>query len=488
MGRAVRVAVVAAVLLATSSGAAVAVPDGTTDGAPAVAWTRPTVERRTPPPDDAPASTAGLLAATTCPVGHVGGQSMDDGADPTLLDVRRASTSVVCPNREVRFTVQFAAPVSSATFGYLDIPIDVDTRTRTGCGGADRVVTVEHDELGYFAQVFDVPSCDGSRWGLIAEVPVSVDGPTINILPGPSSPSEAFAWFAIAGAADGTEDASSDYWYTFDGFELDRPRPQPAPPVPPSGSSGYWMFGETGRVHEFGAAPFYGEPHRSQSGNAPMVDLAPFADGDGYRTTDMFGNVEQFRTDGTRPSGSAPALRADEVVTSMANTPSGDGYWLFTSQGRVLPYLGAPFFGDLSTVVLNGSIVESVVTPTGLGYYMVGEDGGIFSFGDAVFYGSMGGVRLNEPVVALAPDPDGVGYWLVAADGGIFAFEASFRGSMGAVPLNDEVVGMVAFGNGYMMVAFDGGIFNFSDRPFHGSLGADPPPYRIISVAPLSVP
>ena len=44
---------------------------------------------------------------------------------------------------------------------------------------------------------------------------------------------------------------------------------------------------------------------------------------------------------------------------------------------------------------------------------------------------------------------------------------------------------MVPFGNGYLMVGEDGGIFNFSDRPFPGSLGADPPADPITSVAVL---
>jgi ligand-binding sensor domain-containing protein len=97
----------------------------------------------------------------------------------------------------------------------------------------------------------------------------------------------------------------------------------------------------------------------------------------------------------------------------------------------------------------------------------------------------MGDKKLNAPVQSLVPDPDGTGYWLVASDGGVFAFEAGFRGSMGATRLNQPVTGMVAFGNGYLMVATDGGIFNFSDRPFHGSLGDRPPADPITSVAAL---
>ena len=118
-------------------------------------------------------------------------------------------------------------------------------------------------------------------------------------------------------------------------------------------------------------------------------------------------------------------------------TPSGKGYWVFTSMGRVFA------FGDASTLrrsqqqELNGPIVASVATPTGQGYYMVGSDGGVFAFGDARYLGSTGGQRLNQPVVAIVPTPSGKGYWLAAADGGIFTFgDARFRGSMGGRHLN----------------------------------------------------
>jgi hypothetical protein len=57
---------------------------------------------------------------------------------------------------------------------------------------------------------------------------------------------------------------------------------------------------------------------------------------------------------------------------------------------------------------------------------------------------------------------------------------------MGGKPLNHPVVGMVRFGSGYLMVASDGGIFNFSDKPFLGSLGSNPPPNAIVAVAALN--
>jgi ribosomal protein L24E len=134
---------------------------------------------------------------------------------------------------------------------------------------------------------------------------------------------------------------------------------------------------------------------------------------------------------------------------------------------------------------LNAPVLDSITTPTGNGYYMVAADGGIFTFGDAAFHGSTGDIRLNQPVQSLVPDPDGHGYWLVASDGGVFSFTAPFRGSLADIKLNRPVTGMVPFGNGYLMVAEDGGIFTFTDKPFHGSLGANPPADPITSTAAI---
>jgi hypothetical protein len=73
----------------------------------------------------------------------------------------------------------------------------------------------------------------------------------------------------------------------------------------------------------------------------------------------------------------------------------------------------------------------------------------------------------------------------VASDGGIFAFNAPFKGSMGDRKLAKPVTGMVPYGDGYMMVGEDGGIFNFSNKPFSGSLGGNPPSRLIVAVAAL---
>jgi hypothetical protein len=249
----------------------------------------------------------------------------------------------------------------------------------------------------------------------------------------------------------------------------------PTPPPPPK-PKGYWMVGQSGTVYPFGQVQNWGNAN-----SLGVVDIEPTPSKKGYWIANAFGQV--FRFGDAKSLGNAGTLRRNEFVSSISSTPTGNGYWLFTNRGRVFHKGDAKFFGDMRNVALNGPVVGSVATPSGKGYYMVGSDGGIFAFGDAKFYGSMGGQPLNKPVNGIVPDGDGKGYWLVASDGGIFAFQAPFRGSMGGKPLNKPIIGMVRYGNGYLMVSSDGGIFSFSNLPFFGSLGANPPAIPISSVA-----
>ena len=214
--------------------------------------------------------------------------------------------------------------------------------------------------------------------------------------------------------------------------------------------------------------------------------------GSGYWLLDSTGTVTAFGDAVAHGSVAAGDLDDGELVSTLSSTPSGEGYWIFTDRGRALPFGDATDIPDLVDIglsgILNGPIIDSVATPSGQGYYMIGSDGGVFSLGDAEFHGSMGGTVLNEPVNGIVPDPDGVGYWLVAGDGGVFSFEAEFRGSVPGVlepgvSLNAPVIGMVSYGDAYLMVGADGGVFNFSELPFVGSLGSNPPDTGVVSIA-----
>jgi hypothetical protein len=273
------------------------------------------------------------------------------------------------------------------------------------------------------------------------------------------------------------------------GSATDRAPDAVADPVTNMKTSGYWAIGSDGKVYPFGDAIKSGE---TASPSLAMVDIEAVsraAYGSGYWSVDNKGVVVAYGLAGYLPLhyGNAADLKTNERVTSLSGTPTGAGYWLFTNLGRAIAFGDAnKNLGDVSSLKLNGEVLDSAPTPSGKGYYMVAADGGVFALGDAKFEGSMGQTKLNQPVQSIVPDPDGAGYWLVASDGGVFAFVAGFKGSMGSTPLNKPMTGMVPYGNAYLMVAEDGGVFNFSDKPFSGSLGNNPPLNPIVSITALS--
>ncbi|MEM9713857.1 MAG: hypothetical protein AAGA17_16685, partial [Actinomycetota bacterium] len=263
------------------------------------------------------------------------------------------------------------------------------------------------------------------------------------------------------------------------------------PSIPPEPLEGYRLLDRNGEVYTFGEATDLGDARQTRAGAA--VDIESTPSNRGYWILDETGKVEAFGDAVSLGSLSdtSVVLSPGETVSTMSRTVDGGGYWLFTSIGRAIGFGNAGDFSDLVEQglagQLNGPIIDSVATATGAGYWMVGSDGGVFSFGDAQFFGSMGGQVINQPVNGLVPDPDGAGYWLVAGDGGVFAFDADFVGSVPGelapgVSLNAPVIGMVSYGNGYLMVASDGGVFNFSNLPFDGSLGSNPPNVPVVAI------
>jgi len=161
------------------------------------------------------------------------------------------------------------------------------------------------------------------------------------------------------------------------------------------------------------------------------------------------------------------------IVAAASATPTGQGAWVATPDGRVATTGDAPDLGSLS-IHLNQPIVGMTSTISGKGYWLLGADGGIFSFGDARFFGSTGGMHLNQPVVSVAATPTGNGYWLLARDGGIFSFgDAAFYGSTGNLSLVQPVVALAVTpsGHGYWLAAADGGVFTFGDARFFGAGG-----------------
>ncbi len=174
--------------------------------------------------------------------------------------------------------------------------------------------------------------------------------------------------------------------------------------------------------------------------------------------------------------GGLSGVPLNAPIVSLAPTADGNGYWLLGRDGGVFSFGDAHFYGSTGSLRLNAPVVAMAATPDGGGYWFVASDGGVFAYGDAQFYGSMGGQHLNAPIVGMAVDQATGGYWLVASDGGIFSFNAPFPGSAGSLVLHSPIIGMQASpnGSGYRLAASDGGIFSY-DLPFAGSYAGKGP-------------
>jgi hypothetical protein len=219
------------------------------------------------------------------------------------------------------------------------------------------------------------------------------------------------------------------------------------------------------------------------TGAVGTAAAAPTPDGKGFWTVTSKGQVS-VEGDATF-YGDASSLNLNGSIVSIAPTFDGRGYWLLGSDGGVFSYGDASFYGSTGNLHLNAAALQMVSTPDSRGYWFVAADGGIFSYGDASFHGSTGSMQLNRPVVGMAATNDGGGYWLVASDGGIFAFgDAAFFGSTGSLSLNEPVVGMASTANsqGYWLVAADGGIFAFGSAPFYGSASGTADPGSVVSI------
>ena len=134
--------------------------------------------------------------------------------------------------------------------------------------------------------------------------------------------------------------------------------------------------------------------------NAPVVDLAPTADGKGYWLVGTDGGIFAF--------GDANSTARWEASTSTSPWWA----WPPTTHRRLLDgrsdggvfSFNAPFYGSAGNLVLNEPIDGMASTPNGHGYWMVGWDGAIFAYGNARFHGSTGGQPLNAPMVGMAVD------------------------------------------------------------------------------------
>lgn len=221
-----------------------------------------------------------------------------------------------------------------------------------------------------------------------------------------------------------------------------------------------------GDVTGLGAAPALGSPRNLPVGDTSAIESTP--SGDGYWVASTDGGVFTY---GDAQYWGAPAeFGTQSMIVDIASTPTGRGYWLLGTNGAVYSFGDARYYGGANDRQHVGWVVSLVPTASGEGYWLFNSQGGVFTYGDARFFGALEQLAPGVTVVGADRTTSGKGYWLATSDGGVFTFgDAEFYGS--AAGVTTEVITSIAAasdGDGYWLVSTDGGVFTFGTS-FHGS-------------------
>ena len=190
--------------------------------------------------------------------------------------------------------------------------------------------------------------------------------------------------------------------------------------------------------------------------------------GDGLYLADPDGQV--YDLGDTRFWGSAYGARDDASVSGIAMTPHAKGYWLFFSDGAVVPFGNAETFGPAPT-----GTVAVAAQPRGLGYRTVNRDGVVAAFGNAEPLANVRSASLTR-VVDIAVTRSGKGYWLVDSLGHVSAAgDAISFGDATGVGAEDPAVGIAVtpWDDGYWIVTAAGTVHAIGAAQDHGGVAAE---------------
>jgi hypothetical protein len=154
--------------------------------------------------------------------------------------------------------------------------------------------------------------------------------------------------------------------------------------VNPSGT-GYWLVAADGGVFAYGDARFYGSMGGTHL-NQPIVGIASSGDGRGYWLVAADGGMFAF---GDAPFlGSLGALHLVQPIVGIAALTSGKGYRLVARDGGVFAFGQAAFRGSLGGTGIT-DVIGIAQTPTGNGYWLLRTGGRTYSC--AVLHGGCPG-------------------------------------------------------------------------------------------------
>jgi hypothetical protein len=213
----------------------------------------------------------------------------------------------------------------------------------------------------------------------------------------------------------------------------------------PNGN-GYWLVAADGGVFSYGDAHFYGSMAAAHL-NQPVVGIASTKDGRGYWLVAADGGIFTFGD--AHFFGSLGGMRLDEPIVGISATWSGRGYRLVARDGGVFTFGDATYHGSLGGTGLT-DVLGMAQTPSGNGYWILRKLGGtghvtqfcngmpcgalpvdipsVYNFGDArnlpvSFPNVASGGRFldldfsGDPAVAIVGNPVAQGFFVLRATG-----------------------------------------------------------------------
>ena len=154
-------------------------------------------------------------------------------------------------------------------------------------------------------------------------------------------------------------------------------RPVVAIAARPDGG-GYWLVNAAGHVYAFGTAHNFGSVRGHVSGR--VVGLAPTPDGRGYLVVTSRGHLYRF---GNAPGVSSPAPgRLRGPAAGAIVTADGRGVFVASTSGVVLG-VGSARGEKIRTPPVTGAVQAITPAPTGNGYWLVTSLGAVVPAGTA---------------------------------------------------------------------------------------------------------
>ena len=196
----------------------------------------------------------------------------------------------------------------------------------------------------------------------------------------------------------------------------------------PSGK-GYWTLDNTGKVHAYGAASFYGELYvgvHAYMDGVYATDIAATHTGNGYWVSYSDGTIWGYGD----ATPSYTYLPFTTITNYMIN--SGPSYlYLYPAAN---PYGFEIRYAPSTAYSFSRRCTSIVGHPTKMGFWATDGSGQVFAYGDCQFHGELqyrtynqGGanefkINSSEWAVTIETTQSGNGYWLMFNSGHIASF------------------------------------------------------------------